>query len=131
MRALFGILIICGLAACNLTTATPTPAPTPDIPTVEILAPPNNSQVYEGVDFTIDIIGRDDGAGVARIALYVDGEEINAATPEVAPTVPQLRVEMNWLARGVGLHSIAAVAYRLDGTASDEAILTIEVLPRP
>lgn len=131
MRAFICFIIACGLSACNLASAPPTPAPTLSIPTVEILAPPNNSQVYEGVDFTIDIIGRDTVYGVARIALFVDGEEINAATPQEATVVPQLRVEMNWLARGVGLHSISAVAYRLDGTPSDEALLTIEVLPRP
>ncbi len=119
-----------GLFACNLTQPAPTLIPTPDLPQVVILDPPNNRQVIEGVDFPIDILARDEAAGVARLELYVDGELINSATPFYNITEPLFRVEMNWRARGVGLHVIEAIAYRQDGTPSDPALITIEVLPR-
>lgn len=120
-----------GLAGCNLATgAQPTPLPTPDIPRVAIITPLNNQQVFEGTVFDIDIVGRDETAGVARIALLVDESPINEATPIEAAAVPVLRVKMNWLAQGEGFHVIEAVAYRADGTRSDSALINVEVIPR-
>jgi hypothetical protein len=117
------------LSACNLTAATPTPVPTPDIPRVDIREPANNRQVVEGVEFDIDIVARDEGAGISRVELLVDGELLNDAQPVEATAVDVFRVTMNWLARDPGLHVLEAIAYRPDGTASDPAIINIEVLP--
>lgn len=125
---LWGLLLIV-LSACNLGTPKATPAPTPDIPTVDILSPPNNAQVIEDTNFDIDIIGRDNGAGVSKIELYVDGTLINEKSSDTG-ALPQYRVTMNWLAQGVGLHVVSAVSYREDGRQSDEAIINIEVIAR-
>lgn len=131
LKRVWGIVALLSLlSACNLGTPSVTPIPTPDLPQVDILDPPNMRQVVEGVDFTIDIVARDT-QGVARIELYVDGELVNTATPFANMTEPILRVEMNWLARGVGLHVLEAVAYRADNTPSDPTLITIDVIPVP
>lgn len=129
-QCLICALLLLALAGCNLGAAQPTPVPTPNLPQVEFLAPQNNARVFEGTDFTIDLVARDGGGGVARIELYIDGELINTARPEAAFSVPVFRAEMNWLARGDGLHVLSAVAYRADGTPSLETALNIEVIPR-
>jgi len=117
------------LAACNLgVDAQATPVPTPDIPTVEILSPVNNQQVREGIMFDLDIVGRDPGAGIERIELFIDDQKINEATPLEAEAVAVFRVTMNWLAQGVGRHVVEAIAYRADGTPSDPFTISIEVL---
>jgi hypothetical protein len=118
------------LLACNLATATPTLVPTPDIPVVEILDPPNNRQIVEGTEFNIDIVARDSGAGIAKIEVLIDGELINSATPFENIIEPVFRVQMNWLANSVGIHVIEAIAYRQDGQPSDPTLITIEVLPQ-
>lgn len=126
-------LVLLMLSGCNLgrpAAPTPTAPPTPDIPTAEFLAPPNNSQVFEGTDFALDIVARDSGSGITRLELYVDGVKINEAEPENGLSVPVFRVEMNWLAQGIGLHALEAIAYRADGTRSVEGRLTIEVVAR-
>ncbi len=126
---LLGLLLFTTLAACNLGAAGITPSPTPEIPTATILAPANNARVVEGVELDIEILGEDLGQGISRIELIVDGISINTATPQTdAASVPQFRVVMNWLAEGIGLHRIEAVAYRLDGTPSREAIIVVEVV---
>ena len=56
--ALFVMLIVF-MSGCNLGTPQATPVPTPDIPTVQILAPPNDAQVIDGTDFDIDILAVD------------------------------------------------------------------------
>lgn len=119
------------LVGCNLAGAVQeTPIPTPDIPQVEVLAPANNQQVFEGTIFDIDIVARDDTAGVARIELLVDETFVNEAMPVDETSVPIFRAKMNWLAQGPGFHAIEVVAYREDGTRSDAAVLNIEVIPR-
>ncbi|MCS6835924.1 MAG: Ig-like domain-containing protein [Anaerolineae bacterium] len=120
------------LLACNLVIGGAPPAPpTPDLPRVQILSPANNQLVYEGADFDLDIVAQDESLGIARVELWVDGVLVNSASPSEATSVAVFRVMMNWLARGVGLHALEAVAYRPDGTRSDSALLTLEVIARP
>lgn len=134
MRRVIRHFIACGLAGlllagCNLTAEPPTLAPTPDLPTVTFIYPENGSLVFEGVDLNVDIYARDTTRGIARIEFFVDGEQINEGVPE-SGVVPEFRVTMNWLTEGLGGHTLAAIAYRADGTASDQAIIAIDVIPR-
>lgn len=116
------------LSACNLGVSTP--APTPDLPQIEILSPLNNQQVYEGAEFDFDIVARDSTQGIARIELYIDGVIINTASPVDAENTPVFRVAMNWRAQGIGLHVVEAIAYRPDGTRGDAFLMNIEVIAR-
>lgn len=124
--SVLGLLVF--LAACNLVGVGPTPTPTPELPTVEFLFPANGATIVENAELSIDLIARDGGAGVARIEFLVDGQKISDALPQDTATVPVFRIETNWLAQGVGLHSLSAVAYRLDGTGSPESIIIVEVV---
>jgi len=126
--AFISVLLL--VSACNLSSTTPTPVPTPDIPRAEILAPENNRQIFEGTDFDIDILARDETDGIAQIELIIDEVSINTATPLETQPPTVFRATMNWLAQGVGFHVIEAVPYRADGTRGDAAVITIEVIPR-
>lgn len=130
---LLGSLLMMLLAACNLTTPDklPTAIPTPDLPRVEILDPPNNVQVYENTEFNFDIVARDESQGIAWLVLLVDGVELNQARPQDEEAVAVFRVTMNWRTSELGNHAIEAIAYRADGTQSDPAVLNVEVIPRP
>jgi hypothetical protein len=130
-RSLVLLLLLGILAGCNLTDSSSfTPVPTPDLPQVEILAPANNQQIFEGTEFDIDIVARDSFPGVSRVELFVDDISLNSASPLENTIEPVFTVRMNWLAAGEGLHVISAVAYRPDGVQSDPATITIEVLSR-
>lgn len=118
---------------CTLIGESLPPTATPDRPTISFLYPTNNAQVFAGTDMTVELLAQDTTAGIERIELFVDdiqGEPHQTAAPVDAATVPVFRVEMNWLANGVGRHQLTARAYRLDGTASDEQTIIIEVIPR-
>ena len=133
LRVFWSFILACCLflTGCNLINqAEITAEPTLDLPTVEILDPSNNRQIIEGTEFSFDIVGRDNGAGVASISLYVDEQLIGEAKPVEAVAVPVFRANINWLAQGQGRHPVEAIAYRADGTRSDSAQITIEVLPR-
>ncbi len=120
------------LAGCNLRQGSPsTPFPTPDIPQVRFMFPDNNSSVIEGTDLAVTLLAEDLGAGIARVELLVDDAKQGEGKPEVAPAVPAFTANIHWVAAGVGLHSLTAIAYREDGQASAPATLVLNVLPRP
>lgn len=117
------------LAGCNLSTEAPTPFPTPDVPTIEFVSPPNGATVIDGVEIDIELLARDAGVGVARVELNVDDRPYSEATPEISAAVAEFAVLMNWRAEGVGRHALSAVALRPDGTRSDPATIIVQVLP--
>lgn len=88
------------------------------------------AQVHTGDEVTFLLLAEDqNGPGVARVELMVDDHLHQEGTPEVSGAVPVFTVEMRWKANGPGLHSISAVAFRADGTASDPATIVVEVIP--
>jgi hypothetical protein len=97
---------------------------------VEFLSPLNGSTVFEGTDLTIDLVATDSGEGVARVQLLVDDMPHQEGTPVDATAVPTFTVTMNWLAAGIGFHSLTAIAYRSDGSASPHTIISIQVVER-
>ncbi len=124
------LIVIIIMTGCNLGTGGETPLPTPDIPTLEIIAPANNQQVVEGFDFDFDIVARDNNPGISLVELYVDELLINFSKPVDEEHVPVFRTTMNWLASAPGLHVVEVIAYRPDGTQGDPARINIEVVPR-
>lgn len=113
------------IAGCTLEA---TPIPTPDIPRVQFIAPANNSRVVNGTDLTIDLFGQDSTLGIAKIEFYADGSLIKEASLPNYDVQTDFRVQVNWLASGLGFHALSAIAYRPDGTPSNEAFLSIEVV---
>ncbi|HUN06307.1 MAG TPA: Ig-like domain-containing protein [Aggregatilineales bacterium] len=131
MRRIVILLMAWVLSSCTLALGTPTPLPTPDAPVIEFQTPANNARVIEGTDLTIDLVASDSGAGVARVTLDIDGAPHQQSTPEISPEVPVFTVRMNWVAAGVGLHSLTATAYRTDGRSISPTTIVVEVVPRP
>jgi len=129
MYRLIGTLfLILALSGCNLDAGTP--VPTPDLPTIAIVRPENQRQVFEGVSVDIEIEAADNTVGISRIELYVD----NSLVEEF--TIPNYQVEdvftalLNWQAQGVGRHVIQAIAYRAGDVPSRPATIEIIVIPR-
>ncbi len=127
LRSFLLFMLLLLAAGCNLTYGEPTPYPTPDIPRVEFVTPQNGQAVTEGTELLIELLGHDSGVGVSRIELRVDDLFYNESFPQVSSAVPEFAVVMNWLAQGIGYHSLTAIAYRPDGTASDPITLTVNV----
>ncbi|TVR24285.1 MAG: hypothetical protein EA396_01965 [Anaerolineaceae bacterium] len=113
-------------SACNLTASAP--PPTPDLPTVRFVAPANNARILQGTDLTVDIFAEDTGVGIARVEFRVDGVPVGDGGPPHFGVEHRFRVQMNWLAGGIGAHVLSAIAYRPDGTPSDETFIVVEVV---
>ncbi len=131
MSRFIGLVFLMMLAGCNLgAEPAPTLAPTPNIPRLQFIAPNEGDRVIPGYDLTIDVVAEDmqPGAGVAKIELYLNDQLYREVTPENDIPVPVFRAEMNWFTEGIGRHVFSAVAYRRDGTRSDEALINIEVV---
>ena len=115
------IIVAAGVSGCG--TIAPQAS---DVPRVEFLFPMDGVTVTAGTDLQIGIVAQD-SVGIARIELAIDDLPHQAAAPTELSSVPTFTVDMNWLARGAGYHALTAVAYRLDGTASDPAIIRVNV----
>jgi hypothetical protein len=115
-------LLLCACTLVSQDQVTPTPA----IPTVTFQFPTNNVAVAEGTDLQIQLVAQDI-VGIARIELMVDSQFHQEASPVEGESVPIFTVDMNWLAEGVGLHALEAVAYRLDGTSSRPVLINVNV----
>ncbi len=129
LLCLLGCVMV--FSACNLSApAPPTPLPTATsaVPLVQILYPPHNQRVVEGIIFDIDILASDPAAGIQRIELYVDEELLQSSETETQHQ-QSYRIATNWLAKGIGWHKFSAIAYRADGTASHPHIIALEVVP--
>ena len=126
MRRLALILIVCLLlCACNLSSHPPI-TPTSSVPTIQFQFPDNNVSVVEGTDLQIQLLAQD-SVGIAKVELQVDNQPTQDGKPVDSPAVPVFTVDMNWKAEGIGLHALQATAYRLDGTASDPALINVKV----
>ncbi|GAB4325403.1 MAG: hypothetical protein Kow00117_13110 [Phototrophicales bacterium] len=113
-------------AGCNL-NADSQVIPTRDRPIVQFIAPENNTRVVEGFDLTLDLYAQD-SIGVARIELRLNGQTFRDLDYPNYQSGQQFRAQTNWIARGIGFHSFSAIAYRVDGTQSDEVFISIEVV---
>lgn len=130
MRKLLMCIVLLVASGCNLTNEpAPTATPTPPMPEIQFLYPANEATVVEGTDLDIELLASDEGIGIARVEFLVDEALINERGPEISAAVPLFTVRMNWLAQGQGRHTLSAIAYRPDGTASDVETILVNVLP--
>jgi len=120
------LVLIAGLLLCACNLSTQTLKPTPTIPTVSFQFPSNNVSIAEGTDLQIQLLAQDT-IGIAHVELRVDDQVHQDGKPVEAAAVPIFTVDMNWLAKGIGLHSLQATAFRLDGTASTPVIINVNV----
>lgn len=97
-------------------------------PQVVISSPLNGDTYREGVG--VNILLRVDNAGsdIARVAIEVDGEIIGEAILPNPNGDPSFTVNNGWPASGEGAHTITTIASRGDGTTSDPATVTINVV---
>ncbi|MFW5691957.1 MAG: Ig-like domain-containing protein [Chloroflexota bacterium] len=125
-RLLVAVMLAAALTGCTLSSGNQ--QPTPDLPRVYFVSPANNARVIEGSDLTIDLYAEDDTVGIARIELRLNSTMLSDAAPANFQTERRFRVEMNWVANGIGSHVLSAIAYRPDGTPSDETFITVDVV---
>lgn len=121
--------LMVSMSACNLQVGTPTPPPTPDAPQIEFQTPTSAVLIIENTELNIELIARDAGVGVAKVELLIDDISYKEVSPTTSAAVPVFTVTMNWLAEGIGFHSMTAIAFRPDGTASPPVTIIVEVAP--
>jgi hypothetical protein len=124
------LVIVLGLlaTACGAgPTVTPSPVPGGQ-PTVVIESPVNGAPTPIGQPLTVDVRADDLAVGVNRIDLLVGGILVDIeSTPGDVPQ-PMFAVGLQWTPTAEGSHTLTAIAYRPDGTASQPAEVTVAVV---
>lgn len=94
---------------------------------VSILSPANASTVAVGMPVAVQASASDaDGAGVVRIDLLVNGVAVD--TFEAASAQANLSAELSFTPTAEGAASVAVIAYRSDGTPSNQAAIALQVV---
>ncbi|GAB4572460.1 MAG: hypothetical protein Kow0077_11960 [Anaerolineae bacterium] len=137
-RRPFPIIVIAVLAlaamACNLFGAPAEPAQQQtqpedsSAPSVDIRVPVNGMSFAEGTNVIIQVVGTDSGPGVSRIELQIDDVVVSSSDAPNPAGQSAFMVNFEWPAQGVGAHSVTAIAFRQDGTASTPATISINVV---
>jgi hypothetical protein len=113
------VLVIVAAFACSPASA--------GKPTVQVLAPPNGSQVAVGQ--TVEVQFRaEDGKAVAWVKMDVDGATVATMESPVAGGQTPLEGILRWIPSKAGTFSLVLTAQSVAGQASDPAAVTVEVV---
>jgi hypothetical protein len=117
-----------GVANPGGTFGTPTPFSAGGPPRVEIVSPPTGSSGNVGRSIDVDVRGSDPfPVGVGRLELFVDDKVVDRVVVGGGAARQDFAAILSWVPLGPGTFTLSAVAYRLDGTASDPAKVIVVV----
>lgn len=122
---------LCLLAGCSLTlTAMPTPT-IGGAPVVQFTAPAPDALVLEGVTLVVQVTVMNAGPDISRVAFSVDDQPLVEVSDPNTDGAWQMAVSAQWVALGEGAHTLAATAFRADGTSSQPASVLVYVTTSP
>jgi hypothetical protein len=115
---LVSILVLAGAFAC---------APSPSKPTVQVLAPPNGSQIAVGQVVEVQFRA-EDAKAVAWVTMEVDGANVATLQSPVAEGQTPLEGILRWPPSKAGTFNLVLTANNVAGQYSDPAAVTIQVV---
>ena len=128
LRPFFGgaLLVLSLVLALACTGAPPAPSGSPagNKPLVVVQQPASGALLGTGQTAVVSGAASDT-IGVARVELLVDGVSVAGVEPAGTPSL-LLPFSFNWIAVA-GIHTLQVTAYRADGTASDPAVIQVNV----
>ncbi|MEZ4668885.1 MAG: SH3 domain-containing protein [Anaerolineae bacterium] len=117
------------LTACNLVTDNAqNQAVISGVPTIQIAAPPANAAFLENVAVNIQALIGNAGSDIDRIEILVDGTIIETLKTPNSAGAPSFSIAQTWQPTGAGQHTISVTAFRADGSSSEPAEVTINVV---
>ncbi len=94
------------------------------IPTVNITAPVDGSQVQLNVPVTVQATAFDP-SGVIRLELWVNGTKTGEATSSSSQGQPTLTASLQWAPVTPGSHTLEIIAYNTQNNASEPASVSV------
>jgi hypothetical protein len=122
----------CAVLAAAMTACTLNPAPSEQSfsgpPTVRLTSPQPNATYLEGIAVNMQAQVSNAGSNIDRVEFSVDNTIVATATNPNTTGAPTFSVMQSWTAAGVGAHNLSVVAFRTDGTASQAAVSSVNVI---
>lgn len=101
-------------------------------PVVRLVSPSANGTYLEGVQVNIQASVTNAGEDIDRVEVSVDNAIVTTLPDPNASGSPIFSVAHTWPAAGTGTHIIGVTAFRNDGSSSEPATVTINVIsPAP
>lgn len=122
----------CAVLTVAMTACTLNPAPSVQSfsgpPTVRLTSPQPNATYLEGIAVNIQAQVSNAGSDIDRVEFSVDNSIVATAANPNPTGAPTFSVMQSWTAAGVGAHNISVTAFRTDGTASQAAVSSVNVI---
>jgi hypothetical protein len=97
-------------------------------PEVRLASPQANATYLEGVPVNIQATIANAGEAIDRVEIMVDGAVIATLPDPNVAGAAVFSITQTWPAEGPGQHTIGVTAFRGDGTSSETASVTINVV---
>lgn len=125
---LYGVLLALMLAAgCNLNPG-PQQVSISGAPEVRLISPQPNATYLEGVPVNIQASVTNAGADIDRVEISVNEAIIQTLAQPNTAGGPVFSVTHSWIAESVGTHTVGVTAFRADGSSSETATASINVI---
>jgi hypothetical protein len=118
-----GLALALGALACDLTGASNRGAA---LPATSIESPAAGASVAAGETVSITVAATDEGDGIARVEIYVNGALLGSVPVEDGPATAVV-ITQDWTPVEEGEANLMAIAYRADGTGSAPETIAVMV----
>lgn len=131
--SLFGTLAVLLAVTAFMSACTLNPAPdgvtvSDGPPSVRLASPLPNATYLEGVPVNIQAYISNAGPDIDRVEVAIDNAIVDTKpTPNTSGAVV-FSITNSWPAAGVGAHTVSVTAFRADGSASEPATATFNIL---
>lgn len=126
-RMLIAMLVLLAATACSLNQS-PEGERVGGPPVVRLVSPAANATYLEGVPVNIQASITNAGEDIDRVEVTVDNAVVTTLPDPNENGLPAFSISHSWLATGTGNHIVGVTAFRGDGSASEPASVTINVI---
>lgn len=127
-RVLLATVVLLLATACTLNQSPEGVTVGGGAPVVRLVSPPANATYLEGVQVNIQASVSNAGEDIDRVEVTVDNAVVTTFPQPNESGSPIFSVTHSWPAAGVGNHVVGVTAFRGDGSASEPATVTINVI---
>lgn len=127
-RAVLIVAVLLVATACSLNSAPEGVNVAGGPPVVRLISPATNATYLEGVPVNIQASVSNAGEDIDRVEVSVDNSVVTTLPQPNANGLPIFSVTHTWPAAGTGSHILAVTAFRADGSASEPATVTINII---
>lgn len=127
-RVLLALAVLLLATACSLNSSPEGITVDDGPPVVRLVSPASNATYLESVPVNIQASVTNAGDDIDRVEITIDNAVVTTLPQPNESGAPIFSVTHSWPAAGEGNHVVGVTAFRADGSASEPATVTINII---